>query len=200
MIEIFVATKNRGKLEEIGKLLTFTRGNMEVKLYCLSDFGITAECMENGKTFAENAAIKSLFYGKFQPGIYTVGDDSGLSVEALNGEPGIYSARYAGPEAIDDRNTAKLLDRLKNIENREARFVTAVCLSKNSEILAAFTGEVEGIIIDEKRGFNGFGYDPVFYYPPLKKTFAQLSTEEKNRISHRSRAFQQIKEFFKKVS
>ncbi len=193
MIEILAATTNRGKVREIEKL--FTPSLIQVKLYFLPDFNIMVDCPEAGETFLENAVAKSLFYGKFVPHLYTVGDDSGLVVEALDGGPGIYSSRYSGPDATDEKNIVKLLEQLKGIENRKAKFVTAVCLSRNGQIIKTFTGEVEGIIIDEKRGSGGFGYDPVFFYPPLKKTFAQLSTEEKNRISHRARAFQKLKDF-----
>jgi len=197
MIELLAATKNKGKLREIEKL--FSSSSVGVKLYFLPDFDITVDCPETGETFIENASIKSLFYGKFVPDIYTVGDDSGLAVEALNGEPGIYSARYSGPGATDEKNIIKLLEQLKGVQNRKAKFVTAVCLSKNGQVIQTFTGEAAGIIIDEKRGTGGFGYDPVFYYPPLKRTFAELSTEEKNRISHRARAFQKLKAFLESL-
>ena len=197
MIELLAATKNKGKLREIEKL--FTGGSIRVKLYFLPDFNITVDCRETGETFIENASIKSLFYGKFVPDIYTVGDDSGLAVESLNGAPGIYSARYSGPGATDEKNIIKLLEQLKGIQNRKAKFVTAVCLSKNGQVIQTFTGEVEGIIIDEKRGTGGFGYDPVFYYPPLKKTFAELSTDEKNQISHRARAFRKLRAFLESL-
>jgi len=197
MLDLLAATRNRGKLKEIEKL--FASGSLRVKLYFLPDFHITADCPETGKTFIENAVQKSLFYGKQVPDIYTVGDDSGLAVEALNGRPGIYSSRYSGPDATDEKNIVKLLAQLQGIDNRKAKFVTAVCLSRNGQEIQTFTGEVEGIIIDEKCGSGGFGYDPVFYYPPLKKTFAELSTEEKNQISHRARAFQKLKEFLESL-
>ncbi|MCP5047183.1 MAG: RdgB/HAM1 family non-canonical purine NTP pyrophosphatase [bacterium] len=197
MIKLLAATTNKGKLEEIKDL--FDSSSVQIKLYSLSDFNITADCPETGETFAENAAQKSLFYSQMAPDIYTAGDDSGLAVEALNGEPGVYSSRYSGPNATDDKNTAKLLEQLKGIPNRNAKFVTTVCLSKNGQLIATFTGEVKGIIIDERQGNNGFGYDPVFYYPPYKKTFAQLTTEEKNHISHRSQAFEQLKDYFTKI-
>ena len=180
MFDLMAATRNRGKLREIEKL--FIGGSIRVKLYFLPDFNITVDCLETGKTFIENATQKSLFYGKLVPDIYTVGDDSGLVVEALNGGPGIYSSRYSGPGATDEKNIVKLLEQLQGIENRKAKFVTAVCLSKNGQVIQTFTGEVEGIIIDEKRGNGGFGYDPVFYYPPLRKTFAELTMEEKSRM------------------
>lgn len=197
MIELLIATTNQGKLKEIEKL--FTDSSVPIKLYFLPDFNIAADCPETGKTFEKNAAIKSLFYGKMAPEVYTVGDDSGLMVEALNGAPGVYSARYSGPGANDDRNTAKLLKELENASNRKAKFVTALCLSKNGRRIATFRGEAGGIIIDKKRGTYGFGYDPVFYCPPLKKTFAQLPAELKNRISHRAKAFQKLKEFLENL-
>lgn len=197
MLDLLAATNNRGKLKEIEKL--FAGGSIKVKLYFLPDFHITADCLETGKTFIETATQKSLFYGKLVPDIYTVGDDSGLVVEALYGGPGIYSSRYSGPGATDEKNIVKLMGQLQGIENRKAKFVTAVCLSKNGQVIQTFTGEVEGIIIDEKRGNGGFGYDPVFYYPPLKKTFAELTTEEKNQISHRAQAFQKLKAFLESL-
>lgn len=193
MIELLVATKNNGKLKEIEKL--FQDFPFPIKMYCLTDLGIDADCPETGRTFHENAKAKALFYGTNFPHMYTVGDDSGLSVEALDGAPGVYSARFSGPDSTDERNIAKLLHELKDISNPKAKFVTVLCLCKDNTVIEYFQGEVEGVIITEKRGSNGFGYDPVFYYPPLQKTFAELSTQEKNRISHRSRAFQQLKEF-----
>ena len=121
-------------------------------------------------------------------------------MEALNGAPGVYSSRYSGPGATDEKNLLELLEQLRGIENRAAKFVTAVCLSKAGQVIATFSGEAAGILLQERRGSGGFGYDPVFYYPPLKKTFAQLSTAEKNQISHRARAFRQLQEFLVNLS
>lgn len=193
MIELLAATTNKGKLEEIRKL--FDDSSIPVKLYCLEDFNITVDCPENGTTFNENAEAKSLFYSRMAPGFYTVGDDSGLAVDALDGAPGVYSSRYSDPGATSEKNIVKLLQQLKNQPNRKAKFVSVVCLSKDNTVISHFTGEVHGEIIDEKIGDMGFGYDPVFYYPPYEKTFAQLTTEEKNKISHRALAFQQLKDF-----
>jgi len=193
MINLLIATRNNGKLGEIEKI--FKGNKSPVKLFFLLDFQITEDCPERGKSFIENATQKSLFYGGYVPDIYTVGDDSGLVVDALNGAPGIYSSRFSGTDANDEKNIAKLLSQLEGIENRKAKFITAVCLSLKGQVISTFSGEVEGVIIDNKHGKGGFGYDPVFYYPPLKKTFAQLTTEEKNRISHRARAFQKLKRF-----
>jgi len=193
MIELLIATQNQGKRKELQNL--FSQSRIDIKVYCLSDFGIDGDCPEDGQTFMENAIFKSLYYGKYRPGFYIIGDDSGLVVDVLGGEPGVYSARYAGVGAGDQKNTEKLLDALKEKENRRARFVTAICLSKGGQVIETFSGEAEGVIIDEKRGTNGFGYDPVFYYPPLQKTFAQLTTEEKNSVSHRARAFRKLEAY-----
>ena len=197
VIEILAATGNKGKLHEIETL--FRDSRLPVKLYFLPDFGIQAKCPETGATFIENAVQKSLFYGRQVPGVYTIGEDSGLMVEALNGAPGIYSSRYSDPGATDERNIVKLLEQLRDIENRRAKFVTGACISRNGEVLAMFSGEVEGVILRQKHGKGGFGYDPVFYYPPAGKTFAELTAEEKNRFSHRARAFARVKEFLEKL-
>jgi XTP/dITP diphosphohydrolase len=191
--DLLIATTNRGKIKEIEELL---RDDFpELKLYSLSDLDIFVECAEDGNTFHENAAAKSLFYSSIAKNILTAADDSGLVVEALNGQPGIHSARYAGDDCNDEKNIEKLLCELKHVENRTAKFVSEVVLSKNGETIMSFQGEVEGIILPGKRGSGGFGYDPVFYYPPLRKTFAQLTTREKNRVSHRARALKKLKAF-----
>jgi len=193
--QLLVATTNQGKLEEIRAL--FTKNHIPIQLYCLKDFNIDADCIEDGHTFEANATKKSLFYNAMVPnGMYTVGDDSGLAVEALDGAPGVYSSRYSGPGATDEKNTDKLLSQLKHVENRNAKFVTVASLSLNGKVIATFQGEVHGVIIDQKRGTNGFGYDPVFYYPPFNKTFAELTTLEKNAISHRAQAFNKLKDYF----
>lgn len=196
MIKLLVATTNIGKLEEIRRIFAAT--SLQVTLLCLDDFNIKIDCPEDGKTFEENATQKSLFYSKMVPDIYTAADDSGLAVGDLNGAPGVHSARFAGPDATDDQNTAKLLEQLKDCAHRGAKFVTSVCLSKNGEKITSFSGEVKGEIIHRKQGEHGFGYDPVFYYPPLEKTFAQLTAKEKNHISHRARAFQQLRVYLEK--
>lgn len=198
MMKLLVATTNKGKLEEIREI--FSIGSMEVTLYCLDDFNIKKDCPEEGKTFEENAIQKALCYSKLAPEMYTVADDSGLSVGDLNGAPGVHSARFAGPGAGDDQNTAKLLEQLKDCAHRGAKFVTAVCLARNGEVITTCAGEVKGEILTRKLGEHGFGYDPVFYYPPLEKTFAQLTTKEKNHISHRARAFQQLRVFLESLA
>ncbi len=193
MLDLLAATTNKGKIREIERL--FKGGSLDIRLYSLSDFNIDIDCPETGETFLENAVEKSLFYSRMARDMYTIADDSGLAVGALGGKPGVRSARYAGQPKDDEKNIEKLLLELKEIENRKAKFVTVVTLSQNGKAIKSFTGEVEGIILKEKRGTGGFGYDPVFYYPPLQKTFAELTTEEKNKISHRANAFKKLKDF-----
>jgi len=197
-LELLAATKNKGKAKEIERLCAGS--SLPIKVYSLADFNITVDCPEAGETFLENSIEKSLFYSRMVKDVYTAADDSGLVVEALGGRPGVHSARYASGNhqpKDDEKNIEKLLRELKDIpgENRRAKFVTAITLSRNGSVMESFCGEVEGIILTEKRGVGGFGYDPVFFYPPLQKTFGELSTAEKNKISHRARAFQKLKEY-----
>jgi XTP/dITP diphosphohydrolase len=199
-LKLLIATSNKGKIREIQRILSENLLGLQISLISLADLGITANAPENGKTFLENAAEKSVFYSKLAPELYTVAEDSGLSVDALDGAPGIYSARYSGPDATDDKNIDKLLHNLKGQPNRQAKFVTAVSISLDGRLLKSFLGEAQGEIIDEKRGEHGFGYDPVFYYPPLQKTFAQLTTSEKNSISHRSRALETFKQYLPQLT
>jgi XTP/dITP diphosphohydrolase len=167
---------------------------LPIRLLSLSEADVQAEVDESGTTFAENARLKADFYSRLT-GLDTLGDDSGLEVMALENRPGVFSARYAGAGANDDERIAKLLAELVDIQDRRARFVAAVCLSRAGQPLKSFTGLVRGEILREKKGSHGFGYDPLFYYPPLGKTFAELSLEEKNRVSHRARALLQVREF-----
>jgi XTP/dITP diphosphohydrolase len=149
---------------------------------------------ESGATFKENACLKADFYSKLT-GLDTLGDDSGLAVMALGGRPGVLSARFAGDGANDEARIQKLLAEMKGVTDRRARFVSAVCVSSGGLPLAEFSGRVEGEILFARRGEGGFGYDPLFLYPPLGKTFAELTVEEKNRISHRARALEQVKKY-----
>ncbi len=193
MIEILVATTNKNKVKEIEEILSDFP--VELKLYTLSEKRLEFPAPEDGETFLENAATKSVFYSKFEPEILVVAEDSGLEVEALNNRPGVYSARYSGKNASDEDNIKKLLDELKGVKNRKARFVSAVSLCKDSKLIKSFIAEVKGVIIDEKRGDNGFGYDPIFYFPEFNKTFAEISMEQKNQVSHRRKAFEKLKDF-----
>ena len=179
----------------------------QIEWLSLRDFANTQEVEEDGHTFAENAAKKALGYAK-QTGLWTIADDSGLVVDAINGMPGIHSARFAsqGKKKLprhqqDLKNNEKLLSLLKDIpqDKRSARFVCCMCLADPKEILIKTEGKIEGQIIDTPRGENGFGYDPLFYVPSLGKTTAQLDSEHKNSISHRGRAVQQLKPLLKKL-
>lgn len=195
MIDLLVATTNKGKIREIRSVLSGS--DKDLMLFTPEDFGITISPDENGETFLENSIEKSLFYSNLRKGILTIADDSGLMVNSLDGSPGIRSARYSGDNPDDRKNIIKLLNELKNNQNRDAGFISVITLSKNGKVIRSFIGEVRGKIINEQRGNKGFGYDPVFYYEPLGKTFAELSENEKNRISHRSIALNKLKDYLK---
>jgi len=167
-------------------------GNLDCELIGLNEADSTQE-IEIASTFAENSLLKARHYHELS-GLPTIADDSGLEVEALGGAPGVYSARYAGPEASDADRIAKLLDDMKEVppDRRGARFVCAAALvwDQGEEL---FQGEVNGVILDAPRGSNGFGYDPVFWFEPFKKTFAELAQSQKAKVSHRGRAFGRLK-------
>jgi XTP/dITP diphosphohydrolase len=142
---------------------------------------------ETGATFEENAALKAVYYSRFAPGL-VFADDSGLAVDALDGAPGVYSARYAGEHATDAENNQLLLVRLDKNEDRTARFVCVIALAEKETIQATFRGEVEGQILREPHGPGGFGYDPLFFYPPFNSTFGEVEDEKKFAVSHRGNA------------
>ena len=144
-------------------------------------------CDETGTTFEENAVQKALYYGARTEG-FLIAEDSGIEVDALGGVPGVWSARFAGPGATDEENNRLLLERLGETSNRTARYVSVIALAKAGAIEATFRGEVEGEITVEPRGANGFGYDPLFYYPPFGCTFGEAAPEQKQTVSHRGRA------------
>ena len=189
---LLLATRNPGKKREIESCLQ--EKQLPIRLLSLTEADVQADVDESGTTFLENARLKADFYSRLT-GLDTLGDDSGLEVMALENRPGVFSARYAGAGVSDDERIAKLLAELMDIQDRRARFVAAVCLSRAGHPLKSFSGLVRGEILREKKGSHGFGYDPLFYYPPLGKTFAELSLEEKNRVSHRARALRQVREF-----
>lgn len=186
MNKMILATKNAGKLKEFQAFLA--PHNIEV--VSLADFENVPEIIEDGTTFEENAAIKAKVISEhFQ--LPVVAEDSGLMIDALNGEPGVYSARYAG-DHDDAANIVKVLAKLNGVAEAErtAAFHTAIVAMKpNGERLVA-NGQVDGLILEEERGEDGFGYDPIFFYPPFEKSFAELTMTEKNQISHRGRALQ----------
>ena len=184
---IVAATTNSHKVEEYKKLLA----GVDVEIKSLLDFPNFPEVDENGSTFKENAAIKALAASKYCDAP-AFADDSGLEVDALDGRPGIYSSRYA---ASDPERIAKLLGELEGKENRRARFVCAISIAFNGEVLETFEGTVEGTITAAPRGEGGFGYDPVFQPDGYDKTFGDLSADIKNSISHRARAFANAMDF-----
>jgi non-canonical purine NTP pyrophosphatase (RdgB/HAM1 family) len=181
---IVVATRNNGKLREFRELLQ----PLQCEILSLRDVGIEDEVEEHGSTFAENARIKALGYSALTA-FPVLADDSGLEVAALGGRPGIHSARYAGEGASDSDRIRKLLTELDQTSGeRNARFVCTLALAQEGSIILESEGECAGVIISEPRGTNGFGYDPVFFFPTLGKTFAELTEPEKNQQSHRSHA------------
>lgn len=193
---ILVASTNPGKMAELRAML-----DADVDWVGLSDFPDVGEVEEDGATFAENARKKACGYAK-ATGVWTIADDSGLVVDALGGEPGVRSARYSGEKLpgeertlLDHRNMRKVLELLEGVpaEKRTARFVCCLCLASPEEVLIETTGTVEGVITDREIGSNGFGYDPIVYVPDMGKTVAQMTTEEKNSISHRGNAIRELK-------
>ena len=195
-MKFVLASHNRGKLKEMQEIL----GELGVEVVLQSDVGLDLEPEENGTTFAENAAIKAKAVME-ACGLPAIADDSGLCVDALNGAPGIYSARYGGLDS-DAARYQLLLNNLRGATNRAAHFHTAIiCAFPNGDVLQA-EGDCHGTIAFAPRGEGGFGYDPVFYVPELRKTFAQLTAEEKNAISHRGNALRafavELKEYLEK--
>ena len=189
-MKIILATKNEGKIKEFEKL---TEG-MNIEILSILDNIDFPDVVEDGKTFEENSAKKAKEIAEYT-GIITVSDDSGLCVDMLNGEPGIYSARYSGENATDCSNMEKLLKNLSNIqkEKRKAHFVSVVSIAFPDGSVKSFRGETEGEILFEKEGNNGFGYDPIFYSYDLGKSFGLATIEEKKSVSHRGRAFEKLK-------
>lgn len=185
MRKLVFATNNKGKLEEIKQLL-----QDKFEVLSLADVFFSGEIPEDFETLEENALQKAQFiFSKCK--IPTISDDSGLEVEALNGAPGVYSARYAGLENDANKNMDKLLLELKGIENRNAKFKTVIAYV-DSETQKTFVGEVQGHILEAKRGEKGFGYDPVFLPDGYSKTFAEMTKDEKNAISHRAKATKKL--------
>ena len=191
MISILLATRNAHKTREIQEIL----GN-EFVVQDLQAFPEIPEVVESGKTFQENAVLKAVAVSSHCDGL-VMADDSGLEVDSLGGAPGVLSARYAGEDATDERNIAKLQDELANHcrEHRSARFRCVIALAQDGKVLGTFAGTVEGHVIDEPRGTTGFGYDPVFVPAGFEQTFGELPAETKNRISHRGRALARVREF-----
>lgn len=189
--KLLLGSNNSHKRDEIRKVLA----GLDISIVTPREAGVEKEPEENGTTFLENAVAKALYYAK-ESGLLTLADDSGLEVDALDGRPGVWSARYAGEDASDSDNLLKLLDELKDVPDnrRSARFQCVVAVADREGLLADAAGACSGFIIREPRGTSGFGYDPVFLYPPEGRTFAELSEGIKNRVSHRAAALQAIRE------
>ena len=193
-MKVVLASKNRHKLEEISKITE----KFDIELVLQSELGIDIDVEETGTTFEENSFLKADAVMKAS-GLPALADDSGIAVDALNGEPGVYSARYGFDESLDDWGRLELL--LKNTENvpdgqRQAQFVCVITMVTPEGLTIQARGEIHGELTREARGKNGFGYDPIFYYPPLGKTTAELSPQEKNQVSHRANA---LKIFYEKL-
>ena len=194
MPTIVLATRNSGKTLEIRDLLS----GFPVRIKNLDDFGPIPEVEEDGQTFDDNAYKKASFAAKIL-GLPAMADDSGLVVDALDGAPGVYSARYAGENATDEQRCTKLLNELLTKTNRKAAFECVISIAVPTGPALTYEGRCEGIIAEHPAGENGFGYDPVFYYPPLQKTFAQLTRQEKSRVSHRGKALAEFRDEFDKI-
>ncbi len=203
---ILVATSNAGKLRDFAGAAL--RHGIEIA--GVPGFASLPSVVEDGLTFEANARKKAEAYSRYVPGEIVVADDSGLEVDALHGAPGVHSARYAAPElqnkepheadvnTDDEANNARVLRELKNIprEQRTGRFICVLAAARTGETLATFRGTAEGIILEAPRGTNGFGYDPLFYFPLIGKTFAELTAEEKSEYSHRGAAFRELLKWF----
>lgn len=189
-----LATRNKGKIMELRGLLS----GFDIKIKGLDDFPPITEIIEDGRTFEENA-YKKAYFTAMALGVPSLADDSGLVVRALGGEPGVHSARYAGDQASDEDRYNMLLREMEGKTDRGAYFECAIVVALPIGPSMTFTGRCEGEIAFEPKGNKGFGYDPIFLYPPLNRTFAQIPLEEKNRISHRGRAMARLKDRFNEV-
>ena len=189
---LLLATTNQGKIQELKARLK----DLPLRIISLSEFQLTQFFHEKGKTFLENARGKSLYYNRYWEHM-TLAEDSGIEIDCLQGAPGVFSSRFSGPEANDEANLQKVLRFLDKIpaKKRNARFVSCMVLSRKGQIIKEIQEHVSGFIASRKKGQGGFGYDPIFFYPPLNKTFAELSPDEKNTVSHRGRALEQLHAF-----
>jgi XTP/dITP diphosphohydrolase len=197
MKRVLIATSNPGKLRDFaGAAIPFG-----IRIESLPNFSSLPPVIEDGATFEANARKKATIYSQYVPGELVLADDSGLEVDALGSAPGVHSARYAAElphlansNTDDEANNARLLHELKNVpsEERTARFICLLALALDQQVLGIFRGHAQGMILHAPRGQNGFGYDPLFYFPAIQKTFAELSPEEKARYSHRGAAFREF--------
>ena len=200
MKRVLIATSNAGKLRDFAGAAA-AHG---IEIGGIPDFSSLPLVVEDGQTFEENARKKAEEYSEYVPGEIVVADDSGIEIDALGGAPGVHSARYAADEphladanTDDELNNARVLRELKGVarEKRTGRFVCLLAAARDGKTLATFRGTAEGVILEAPRGTNGFGYDPLFYFPQIEKTFAELSAEEKAQYSHRGAAFREFLEW-----
>lgn len=195
-VRLFLASSNLGKLKELRALSANADGAVRFDLQLLPNFSELPAFEESAPTFSENAAGKAQHYSGFSD-FPVMADDSGLVVDALGGAPGVLSARYAGPNATSAERIEKLLAemRARGSKDRQARFVCVIALAVLSRVVAVFSDAAEGEILEAPRGAGGFGYDPVFFFGPAGKNFAEISADEKNRYSHRAKAFRKLADF-----
>ena len=202
MRRILIATSNPGKIRDFAGAAS----KYDIEIAPLPNFSVLPPVLEDGSTFEANARKKAEAYSRYAPGELVIADDSGLELDALSGAPGVHSARYAADEphraeanTDDDANNAKLLREIRRVppEKRTGRFVCWIAAARDQKTLSVFEGKAEGMILDAPRGSNGFGYDPLFYFPAIGKTFAELSSEEKAEYSHRGAAFRAFLEWYR---
>jgi XTP/dITP diphosphohydrolase len=202
MHRILIATSNSGKLRDFAGAAS----SHAIEIASVPDFTSLPSVVEDGNTFEANARKKAEHYSRYAPGEIVLADDSGLEVDPLAGAPGVHSARYAADaphleenNTDDEANNARLIRELRNVppENRTGRFVCVIAAAREGQTLAVFRGEAEGIILESPRGSSGFGYDPLFYFPQIQKTFAQLTAEQKAQYSHRGTAFRKFLEWYR---
>lgn len=189
---VYCATGNAGKLREF----RLAAAEADIRVETVSGLAAIPPCEETGATFEANAVLKARYYGPHAPG-WLFADDSGLEVDALGGAPGVYSARFAGPDATDDANNRLLVERMRGARDRTARFVCVIALVDGGRLVETFRGAVEGQILEEPRGPNGFGYDPLFFYPPFGCSFGETEPERKLTVSHRGTA---LRALFRRLS
>ena len=189
-IQMVLASANEDKCKELYSILK----DMPIDIVSLKEFPVMHEVVEDGETFEANA-IKKAHEVSMHTGLVALADDSGLEIDCLNGQPGVFSARFAGPKATYRSNIDKVLDLMQGVplEKRTARFVCCIALVSGEEVLAVVRGECEGLITIECSGVDGFGYDPIFFIPSSNKTFAEMTSSEKNKISHRGNALEKIR-------
>jgi XTP/dITP diphosphohydrolase len=194
-LKLYCATTNPGKLREFQMAFDgFIQVDASIQVEVLPRLASITPPEETGSTFEENAALKAQYYSKHCDG-YLFADDSGLEVDALSGAPGVYSARFAGPHATDAANNQLLISRMQGVSNRTARFVCAIALATGGRLVETFRGEVEGRLLDAPRGDTGFGYDPLFFYPPFGCTFGEAPLDRKIEVSHRAEALRRMKAY-----